>query len=137
MMQTAKHGWLIALALAAGMLVSSTADAQRRGKRGKRPAKPERSDKAEPTEVAAGDEAGDDAGGESNERVIDIGSKERTSKGGKEKLFDFDGLNFDGSTRMPSLLYFLDRANEELQQASLERRSFVPEMVRSVEEEEL
>ena len=127
------------LALAAGLLVSNTADAQRRGKRGRRAAKP---DKPTPTEVA-GNEGNEDGAapapeGETEASPEETGEvKTKSSKGGKAKLFDFDGLNFDGSTRMPSLLYFLDRANEELQQASLERRSFVPEMVRSVEEEEL
>ena len=32
---------------------------------------------------------------------------------------------------------FLERANEELERASLEKRSFIPHMVRSVEEEKL
>jgi hypothetical protein len=39
--------------------------------------------------------------------------------------------------RTPQLLYFLERANEELERASLEKRSFIPHMVRSVEEEKL
>jgi hypothetical protein len=38
---------------------------------------------------------------------------------------------------MPQLLYFLQRAQEELERASLKRRSFVPEMVRSLDEEPL
>lgn len=55
-------------------------------------------------------------------------------KGGKAKVFDFTGLDISGRLRTPQLLYFLDRANEELERASLERRSFIPEMVRSVDE---
>jgi hypothetical protein len=39
--------------------------------------------------------------------------------------------------RTPQLLYFLERANEELERASLEKRSFIPHMVRTVEEEAL
>jgi len=39
--------------------------------------------------------------------------------------------------RMPQLLYFLDRAEEELERASLERRTFVPEMLKSIDEENL
>lgn len=53
---------------------------------------------------------------------------------GKPKVFDFTGLDISGRLRTPQLLYFLDRANEELERASLERRSFIPEMVRSVDE---
>jgi hypothetical protein len=35
------------------------------------------------------------------------------------------------------LLYFLERANEELERSSLEKRSFIPHMVRSVEETQI
>lgn len=58
---------------------------------------------------------------------------------GKErvKTFDFNALDLSGRMRTPQLLYFLERANEELERASLHKRSFVPHMVRSVEEENL
>jgi len=60
-----------------------------------------------------------------------------TSKGKKEQRFDFTGFELAGSVRMPQLLYFLDRAEEELERASLERRTFVPEMLKSIDEENL
>ena len=55
----------------------------------------------------------------------------------KEQTFNFEGLGLNGRSRSPQLLYFLERANEELERASLEKRSFIPHMVRSVEEEAL
>lgn len=55
----------------------------------------------------------------------------------KEQNFNFDGLGLNGRSRSPQLLYFLERANEELERASLEKRSFIPSMVKTVEEESL
>jgi hypothetical protein len=55
----------------------------------------------------------------------------------KEQNFDLTGIDLNGRNRAPQLLYFLERANEELERATLEKRSFIPDMVRSVEEEAL
>lgn len=68
------------------------------------------------------------------------GKPDKSDKGDKktkEKTFDFENLKLNGQLRTPQLLYFLERANEELERASLEKRSFIPHMVRSVEEEAL
>ena len=45
---------------------------------------------------------------------------------GKAKVFDFTGLDINGR-----------RASEELERASLEKRSFVPEMINSIDESKL
>lgn len=52
----------------------------------------------------------------------------------KVKVFDFTGIGIEGTMRSPQLLYFLNRAREELQRASLQKRSFMTELYRSVEE---
>ena len=65
------------------------------------------------------------------------GKESKSGKDGKVKNFDFNGLDLNGRMRTPQLLYFLERANEELERASLEKRSFIPAMAKSVEEEQL
>jgi hypothetical protein len=66
-----------------------------------------------------------------------VDKADKSKKGDKVKNFDFNALDLNGRMRTPQLLYFLERANEELERASLEKRSFIPHMVRSVEEESL
>lgn len=102
------------LVVLAALALASPAAAQPRGK----PPKPAPADKVEPAKPADAPATG--AGGK-----------------GKPKVFDFTGLDLAGRLRTPQLLYFLDRASEELERASLERRSFIPAMVRSLDEHEL
>lgn len=73
------------------------------------------------------------SGGEPEDPKAEKGKKD--SKG--PKTYDFNALDLNGRMRSPQLLYFLERANEELERASLEKRSFIPHMVRSLEEEAL
>ena len=96
------------LTLAVFLLTTSTADAQKRRKRNNKKKKP-----------------------------VATVKKVKRKGGGKEQVFDFTGLSLGASMRTPQLLYFLDRASEGLQRASLQRRSFVPEMVQSISEEGL
>jgi hypothetical protein len=113
------------------LLVPSTADARRKkakkkrgGKSHKAPAKPTPADTAptpDPVTSSAPPPREDRPPG----------------KPDKPPVLDFTGLNFEGQLHTPQLLYFLDRANEELERASLERRSFIPEMVKSVDEDDL
>ncbi len=63
-----------------------------------------------------------DAKGDKKERVQNI---------------DLTGIDLNGHNRTPQLLYFLERANEELERASLEKRSFIPNMAKSIEDESL
>lgn len=67
----------------------------------------------------------------------DAPAKPETKKPIKEQNFNMDGIGLNGRSRSPQLLYFLERANEELERASLEKRSFIPHIVRTVDEEAL
>ena len=67
-------------------------------------------------------------------RDKDAAGKVHAKKKGRTKVFDFTGLELGGRLRTPQLLYFLDRAEQELDRAALEKRSFIPEMTRSLEE---
>ncbi len=108
--------WARVVAVAAGLLLAGPVAAQPRGGKAA-PPKPAPADKVEPTEAATPPPA---AAGK-----------------GKPKVFDFTGLDLAGRLRTPQLLYFLDRASEELERASLERRSFIPAMIRSIDESDL
>jgi len=139
------RGWVYVLvAVLVSVLAPSSSDAQRRRKRpGKSapapapapaddsprsgPADPEQSDLADPGEA--------DGAVDTDKTKAKV--RTRGGKNAKTQVFDFTGLNLSGSERKPQLLYFLDRAQEELKRASLERRSFVPEMIRSINEEAL
>jgi hypothetical protein len=55
----------------------------------------------------------------------------------KPPVFNMPTMAVDGKLRGAQLLYFLERASEELERASLETRSFIPEMVRTLDEEAL
>jgi len=50
------------------------------------------------------------------------------------RTFDFTAMSFEGTLRTPQLLYFLGRVKQELDRAALEKRSFMPELTRSVDE---
>jgi hypothetical protein len=52
----------------------------------------------------------------------------------KARTFDFGAMSFEGTMRTPQLLYFLGRVKQELDRAALERRSFMPELQRTVDE---
>ena len=90
-------------------------------------AQPKKGGGKQTTPVATDATKAADKGGETGDK----------KKEPKVKNFDFNALDLNGRMRTPQLLYFLERANEELERASLEKRSFIPHMVRSVEEEQL
>jgi hypothetical protein len=60
-----------------------------------------------------------------------------SSQGGNKKIrktFDFTALGIEGKVLTPQLLYLLGRIQVELERATLEERSFMPELSRSVDE---
>jgi hypothetical protein len=100
------------------------ASAQPRGKADKNGAKADKNDKGAPADKTDAPDATAKTPAKSNKKEA-------------PKTYDFNALDLNGRMRTPQLLYFLERANEELERASLEKRSFIPHMVRSVDEEAL
>jgi hypothetical protein len=75
------------------------------------------------------------AGGKGGHTAAPANAKDSGApKSKKVKVFDFGAIGIEGTMRTPQLLYFLGRAREELERANLEKRSFMPELVRSVDE---
>lgn len=123
-------GRLPALALALVCVLGIPALGQPRKKGGTAPAPA--ADRAAPTSNTGPASVTPDAPpGDGKDKDLKKG------KDGKPKTFDFTALDLNGRMRSPQLLYFLERANEELERASLEKRSFIPHMVRSLDEEQL
>ena len=109
--------WARALTAATLLALAATPALAQPRTGGAKPPKPPTGDKVQPGDAAPPPPAG--------------------AAKGKPKVFDFTGLDLAGRLRTPQLLYFLDRASEELERASLERRSFIPAMVRSIDESDL
>jgi hypothetical protein len=117
----------IALALVCALVLP--ASAQPKGKKAARPEAP----------AGAAKEDAKDGKAEGKDAKVEGKDAKAPKKDAKPavKNFDFTDFNLSGKMRTPQLLYFLERANEELERASLEKRSFIPHMVRTVEEEAL
>jgi hypothetical protein len=68
------------------------------------------------------------------EAKVETGEKKDAKPGSKEKTFDFAAMGIEGRVLAPQLLYLLGRIKVELERGDLQARSFVPELVRSVDE---
>jgi hypothetical protein len=122
---------LLALVVVGAMVAPAEAQRRRRGRA--KPAPAPAAPAPAPTPVPKPDAGG----GVQPGGATTTGPVSADAGKGKPKVFDFTGLDLNGRLRTPQLLYFLDRASEELERASLERRSFIPEMVNSIDESAL
>jgi hypothetical protein len=97
-------------------------------KSGKKPAKPAASDATDPNApVPAAAPSADTAVSPAT-----IGVK--TEGKGKLKSYDFTAMSIEGKVLTPQIMYLLGRIKVELEKSDLEKRSFIPELVRSADE---
>jgi hypothetical protein len=61
----------------------------------------------------------------------------RPPPGWRPPTIDMDAMDIGGEVREAQVLFMLERAFRELDRASLPRRSFIPELVRTLDEEAL
>ena len=139
-MRSSTPGWGLAAALLAVCALALPASAQPRGKakadKNGAGSRADKNDKGAPPPAAPPKD--DDTVVVSDDKAP--GAKVTVKGGSKKdapKTYDFNALDLNGRMRTPQLLYFLDRASEELERASLERRSFIPAMVHSIDESDL
>jgi len=125
----------LALALMCALALPASAQPNKKKGGGAAPPPPA-GDRAAPQNNAAPAPVGDSGTPAPDPKDSKDAKKGKDGKGGP-KTYDFTALDLNGRMRSPQLLYFLERANEELERASLEKRSFIPHMVRSLEEEHL
>lgn len=141
-------GWgrLPTVAMVVMWALAVPAMAQGRKRAPKKPApvpveQPAKADKPEKEKPDTDNSSDNDKQEPVSQAVNDKDAKSGDARSGnkkiKEQTFNFEGLGLNGRNRSPQLLYFLERANEELERASLEKRSFIPHMVKSLEEEAL
>ena len=94
----------------------------------KKPAKPAASDATDPNApVPAPAPSADTAVSPAT-----IGVK--TEGKGKLKSYDFTAMSIEGKVLTPQIMYLLGRIKVELEKSDLEKRSFIPELVRSADE---
>jgi hypothetical protein len=110
------------------LLAATASAAPKRGKKAPAPVKPAAA-KTGPAAVTAPPPA--EAPESSATATVSIDPKAASKK---EKTFDFAAMGIEGKVLAPQLLYLLGRIKVELERGSLEGRSFIPELVRSVDE---
>jgi hypothetical protein len=93
----------------------------------RKPAKPA-SDASDPNEPAPA------AAPSADTAVSPASAGVKTEGKGKLKTYDFSAMSIEGKVLTPQIMYLLGRIKVELEKSDLEKRSFIPELVRSVDE---
>ena len=94
----------------------------------RKPVKPAASDATDPNAPAP-------AAAPSADTAVSPASIDVKAEGkGKLKTYDFTAMSIEGKVLTPQIMYLLGRIKVELEKSDLEKRSFIPELVRSADE---